>query len=113
MPRRGLPLALAALELPDDATLIDWDDPAVLNREQLRPSRVATRDREVTQSLARVLFTSHRAALGLRWWSTFEASWINVTLFDRATSRMRVHDVRTLTLEDPEVAEAADTLGLR
>lgn len=111
--RRGLPVALAALELPDREALIDLDDPAVLNREQLRPSRVATRNREVTQSQARVLFTSHSAALGLRWWSTFEASWINVTLFDRATALLRVHDVRTLTLEDPEVIDAAHTLGLR
>src|SRR6266568_1142505 len=37
--RRGLPLALARVELGDDAELIDLDDPAVLNRERLRPSR--------------------------------------------------------------------------
>ena len=110
--QRGLPVALAALELRDGA-LIDLDDPAVLTIEQLRPSRVATRDRGVTQSQARVLFTGHPSAMGLRWWSTFEASWINVTLFDRAASLLRVHEVRTLTLEDPEVTEAAQTLGIR
>ncbi len=44
--RRGLPLALAELELPDDAELVDLDEPAVLRRERLRPSRVATRQRD-------------------------------------------------------------------
>ena len=42
--RRGLPLALAEIELDTAAPLIDLDDPAVLSRERLRPSRVATRD---------------------------------------------------------------------
>src|SRR5438477_309122 len=36
--RRGLPLAIAELELPDGARLVDLDDPAVLRRERLRPS---------------------------------------------------------------------------
>jgi hypothetical protein len=47
--RRGLPLGLAELELPDDAQLVDLDEPAVLRRERLRPSRVATRERAITQ----------------------------------------------------------------
>ena len=38
--RRALPLALARLEIPDTATLVDLDDPAVLGHERLRPSRV-------------------------------------------------------------------------
>ena len=46
--RRGLPLALAELELDEGAGLIDLDDPVVLRRERLRPSLVATRHREVT-----------------------------------------------------------------
>ena len=111
--RRGLPLTLADLELGDDAELIDLDDPVVLGREKLRPSRVATRDRSVTQTQAGLLHDRHRRAAGLRWWSTYEASWINVTLFDRAASRLRVRAVRALTIEDPVVVEAADFFGLR
>jgi len=109
--RRGLPLGLAALELEDDAALLDLDDPRVLNRERLRPSLVATRLREVTQAQARRLF--ERGLDGLRWWSTYESQWTNVTLFDVAVRRLHVEDVRLLTLDDPAVVEAADYFGLR
>jgi hypothetical protein len=111
--RRGLPLALAALELDDEAELVDLDEPAVLRREQLRPSVVATRAREVTQPQARTLHERHPEAAGLRWWSTFESQWLNVTLFDRAAAALRLVSARTLAIEDEEVAAAADVLGLR
>jgi hypothetical protein len=111
--RRGLPLALAELELPADAELIDLDDPAVLRRERLRPSVVATRAREVTQAQARRLHDRHRRAAGLRWWSTYESSWINLTLFHRAASSLAVRAVRAVTIDDPAVVEAADFFGLR
>ena len=39
--RRGLPLAVAAIELPDRAQVIDLDDPLVLAEHELRPSLVA------------------------------------------------------------------------
>lgn len=105
-------MALATLEAPDALNLVDLDDPIVLDREQLRPSRVATRFREVTQTQARALYTSYPRMMGLRWWSTFEASWINVTLFDRAMPSLSVRDVRALSLHDPDVIEAAQLLGL-
>jgi len=111
--RRDLPLALAELELRDDAELIDLDEPAVLRRERLRPSIVATRAREVTRPQARALHGKHRHAAGLRWWSTFESLWANVTLFDRAASRLRLVTVRALELADEEIVSAADVLGLR
>jgi RES domain-containing protein len=111
--RRGLPLALAELELPDDAQLVDLDDPAVLRRERLRPSRVATRDRALTQPQALALHEKHEEAAGLRWWSTFESQWLNVTLFDRAASGLRLASVRALEVADDEIAAAADVLGLR
>jgi hypothetical protein len=111
--RRGLPLALAELELAEDVELVDLDEPAVLRREQLRPSLVATRARDVTQPQARTLYERHPAAAGLRWWSTFEAQWLNVTLFDRAAAEVRLVSARTLAVEDEEVAAAADVLGLR
>lgn len=111
--RRGLPLALAELELADSVELIDLDDPAVLRRERLRPSVVATRHRDTTQPQARRLHDHHAAATGLRWWSTYESLWMNVTLFDRAATQLRVQSVRALTVEDPAVVETADFLGLR
>jgi hypothetical protein len=109
--RRGLPLALAALDLADVADLQDLDDPSVLRRERLRPSRVATRHRDVTQPQARALF--ERGAAGLRWWSTYEALWTNVTVFDRAAALLRVESVRALTIDDPVIVDAADFFALR
>ena len=109
--RRGLPLALAAIELPDSAELIDLDDPVVLRRRQLRPSVVATRERTITQPQALAVYRETTAA-GLRWWSIFESLWANYTLFDRAVGRLRLQDIRPLTLDDGAVVEAADYLGL-
>jgi hypothetical protein len=111
--RRGLPLALAALELDDRADVVDLDDPKVLVRERLRPSAVATRRRETTQPQARALHAAHPRAAALRWWSTFEAEWANYTVFDRAVRRLRVREVRELTLDDDAVGAAAELLGLR
>jgi RES domain-containing protein len=111
--RRGLPLALAELELPDDAQLLDLDEPSVLRRERLRPSRVATRERAVTQPQALALHEKHEDAAGLRWWSTFESQWLNVTLFDRAAFALHLVSVRALDVADDELVAAADVLGLR
>lgn len=111
--RRRLPLALAELELAEDAELVDLDDPAVLHREQLRPSQVATRHRDRTQPQARRLYEGHGDAAGLRWWSSYEALWMNVTLFDRAAARLRVASVRALSVTDPAVVDAAEFFGLR
>jgi hypothetical protein len=111
--RRGLPLALADLDLDDDAELVDLDDPVALRRERLRPSRVATRDSQITQPQALGLHDRHRRAAGVRWWSTYEALWINVTLFDRAAGQVQLRSIRALTLDDPVVVDAADFFGLR
>ena len=51
-------------------------------------------------------------AAGLRWWSTLEASWINVTLFDRAERSLRVRGVTRLGVADDDVRVAAHALGL-
>jgi hypothetical protein len=110
--RSGRPLALARLELADDATLVDLDDPAVLAAEALRPSVVATGRRPPTQAYATRLFGAHSDAAGLRWWSTLEASWINVTLFDRAAGALQARSVTPLTVSDDPVRAAARFLGI-
>jgi RES domain len=110
--RRGLPLALAAIDFDESSELVDLDDPAVLVGEGLRPSRIATNDRSVTQAGAGEIHARHPGAAGLRWWSTIEALWPNVTLFDRAEELLAVGDVHPLELGDGIVIEAADYLGL-
>ena len=111
--RRGLPLALARLELDDDRELVDLDEPAVLRREKLRPSLVATRLRSITQPQAHALFTRHPNAAAIRWWSVWEATWANVTVFDRAARALRLVDVTALTLDHAGVVDAAEFFGLR
>lgn len=110
--RSGRHLALAELELADDATLIDLDEPTVLVKESLRPSVVATNQRSVTQAYAVAQFERHSEAAGLRWWSTLEAGWIQITLFDRALGKLHAHIVRTLSVDDAAVIAAATYLGL-
>ena len=110
--RFGRPLALASFAL-DEGVLVDLDDPKILQRQRLRPSEVATGHRPVTQRQAAALFGLPAAPAGLRWWSSLEASWLNVTLFDRALGALRLGPVRELTLSDPEVRDATDFLGLR
>jgi hypothetical protein len=110
--RAGLPLALAELTLADDAVLVDLDDPATLRRLRLRPSAVATNARTVTQSYAASIFERRPDAAGLRWWSTLEASLINVTLYDRALPDLSLAGVVVLTVAHPAVVEAAELVGL-
>lgn len=68
--------------------------------------------RHVTQSHALRLFDAHPKLLGLRWWSTIEASLINLTLFDRAQQQLGIIDVTRLDVADAVVREGADLLGL-
>lgn len=111
--RRGLPLAVAELELDDRAELIDLDEPRVLARERVRPSLVASRQRRITQPQALAMYERHRQAAGLRWWSTYESTWAHVTLFDRAARRLRVKTVRALALGDPALLDAGQFFGLQ
>jgi hypothetical protein len=108
--RRRLPLAVAQLELDDAATIVDLDDPSELVRRRLRPSHVATRQREVTQPQA--LAAHAEGADAVSWWSTYEALWTNLTVFDRAVPSLRVVEVRELSLGDPALVEAAEFLGM-
>lgn len=111
--RAGTPLAIAELALDGgEEALVDLDDPTVLAREELSPSRVATSDRLRTQAWARDLYGADGDAAGLRWWSTLEASWINVTLFDRAAQDLDVAELHILEPGDETVVEAAELLGL-
>jgi hypothetical protein len=73
---------------------------------------VATNERSTTQRQAVQLFERHAEGVGLRWWSTFESLWPNVTLFDRAEDALGVVDVQPLDAGDDVVQEAAGFLGL-
>lgn len=105
--------ALVELELDERLVVVDLDDPTELARRRLRPSRVATRHRSVTQATAMGIFKA--GAAGLAWWSTLDADWGHVTLFfERAvrSAAVAVPPVRLSTVLAP-VRDAADALGIR
>jgi hypothetical protein len=110
--RGGRSLALVQLRLDAASALVDLDDPRVLGEVRLCPSQIATNSRAVTQAYAERIFDERPDAPGLRWWSTIEASLMNVTLYDRAAPRLTFADAVVLTLDYPAVGEAADMLGL-
>jgi len=96
--------ALATYELSDPAAVCDLDDAGRLLEYGLRPSRVVTRDRAVSQNWARVIFEQRRYA-GVRWWSYYSADWGSIGLW--STSDLVVADVQALTLEHPALVSAA------
>ena len=105
-----------SLAIVDDEPLgpmLDLDDPAVLTDHGWRPSRVASRDRSVTQPMAVRAFTD--GALGLSWWSTLDAAWTNVTLFAERTlaeGALTVISTERLSTRHLAVQAAAAHLGI-
>jgi hypothetical protein len=109
----GRRLALARMIVDGKARLLDLDDPYRLVERQLRPSQVATRNRLTTQAIARALY--QEGTEGFVWWSSLEASWMNITLFDDRV-RPRVTLVRSpepLTLSMPALLHATAELGIQ
>lgn len=111
--RDGAVLALATFEDGALGALVDLDDPAELVARGLRPSRVATRDREATRTIARGLFDEGHA--GFAWWSSLEASWSNVTLFaERAAGMLALAaEPEVLSVRHPALRSAAEAIGVR
>jgi hypothetical protein len=111
--RGGLRLALLGLDASIEGRLWDLDDPQVLLERRLRPSLVATRMRQTTRRWAAELFRVRPRRDGIRWWSTLEATWIHVTLFDRALPRVEAASPpEPLRTTHPTVREAAAALGI-
>lgn len=99
--------ALCRFRLDDDR-ILDLDDPRALLERALRPSRVVTREREITQGWARDIH-AEQEWVGVSWWSYYDPTWTSVGLWE--------HDALTLA-GPPEplspdhavVREAADVL---
>ena len=109
----GTSKAIVRFRLADPAPLLDLDDPSQLMTRGIRPSQVATLRRTVTQRLAATIFAE--GLTGLRWWSTLEAEWTNVTLFhERALPHVSIEEApRRLSTRLREVQQAAEHLGIR
>jgi hypothetical protein len=73
--------AIAMYELPEDVQTRDLDDAHTLVYESLRPSEVATRNRDVTQAWAMRTYARGNY-VGVRWWSYYDATWHSLALWD-------------------------------
>ncbi len=106
-----LPGARSSLaEFEADMDVLDLDDPRALSRRSLRPSRVVTRDRSVTQGWALDVFEEARWA-GVRWWSSLDADRASFGLW--SVDGLRVRSVSQLDPLHPAMLEAAEGLARR
>jgi hypothetical protein len=96
--------ALISYDLDQDAAVCDLDDADRLSRLGLRPSRVVTPNRSITQAWARELFDTREFA-GARWWSYYNPDWGSVGLWD--TAALTVIDVSVLSAGHPMFVAAA------
>ncbi|MGQ0464769.1 MAG: RES family NAD+ phosphorylase [Sporichthyaceae bacterium] len=103
----GSVAALAAYHLEEAAAVCDLDDAERLVHLGLRPSRVVTRDRAVTQGWARTLHADGRFA-GVRWWSYYNPEWGSIGLWD--VGALTLDGVEPLGLKHPHVVAAAEHL---
>lgn len=105
------PEARAALaELEADIDVLDLDDAKALARRSIRPSRIVTRDRSVTQRWALDVFEDDRWA-GVRWWSSLDADRGSYGLW--SVDGLRVRSATPLDAKHPAIQEAAETLARR
>lgn len=105
-------LALAEIDDAQLDELVDLDDPRALAARGLRPSRVATYDRDGTRAIALDIF--EEGVLGFKWWSSLEAAWINRTLFvERVRDVLALASAPTaLTTDHPAIRAACEFLGI-
>ncbi len=110
---RGLPTlpgsvrAVVSYEAPDTVAVCDLDDAERLVEFGLRPSRVVSRDRVLTQASAARIYQM-RAFAGVRWWSYYDPRWGSFGLWD--AEPLRVVEVSALTLDHAALVEAAGVL---
>lgn len=113
MLRPRLPGAMMAIvELASrspSVDICDLDDPRELLARKLRPSGVATRERDVTQAWSLPLFKERRYA-GVRWWSYHDARWGVVAFWN--THALRTIVIQPLHMQHPWLQEAAQILSI-
>jgi hypothetical protein len=88
--------------------VLDLDDAHHLVERSLRPSRVITRRREVTQGWALAIFLEHRWT-GVRWWGYHNPDWGSLGIWNR--SPLELEAVEPLTPDHSAVVEAAQALN--
>jgi hypothetical protein len=91
----------------DAIQVLDLDDPAELAHRTLRPSRVVSRDRRLTQAWARSVYDEKRWE-GVRWWSYYDPRWYSYGLWQ--ARNLKVSKSEPLTSSHQASIEAARTI---
>jgi hypothetical protein len=99
--------ALGTYDL-EGGTILDLDDARSLLERGIRPSRVVTRARDVTQTWALRIFRE-TAWAGVRWWGYFDPDWGAFGVWER--SQLRVITVEPLGSNHEAVTSAAAALN--
>lgn len=106
---RSLPDSTRALATyAAEPAILDLDDPRMLVERDLRPSRVVTRSRAVTQAWALRIY-QERLWAGASWWSFYNSDWSSFGIWDR--SNLEVVRVERMTATHPSLEEARRVLN--
>ncbi|MHB1534881.1 MAG: RES domain-containing protein [Acidimicrobiales bacterium] len=110
---RSFDARLVTFDLPDERPLLDLDDAHHLVERSLRPSRVVTRDRQVTQTWAVAAHDESRWA-GISWWSYYNPDWASGGLWckpgEGIIAGLDLVGVESLGAGHPAVIEAGRAL---
>ncbi|MEO9263108.1 MAG: RES domain-containing protein [Candidatus Baltobacteraceae bacterium] len=103
-------LSLATYELDDQAPIFELDDIDSLRSLNIaRPSRIITRDRDVTRRWALAIY-QRGGNVGARWWSYYNPQWSACGLWQRAGLTLCGRP-EPLTIETPAVITAAQAIS--
>jgi hypothetical protein len=107
-----LALVEVTLESLPGQEIADLCAPALLAEQDIRPDRIAARERRATQRIAADLLAGEWS--GLRWWSVFFGEWHGTVLFldDLHEDALRYGTPEPLHLDHSAVREAARLLGI-
>jgi len=105
--------ALGTYSLPDDAPLLNLDDPNALVERAMRPTQVASPNRSMTQGIASDIFgeTKHDGTQrwqGLSWWSFHRSFWPVHCIWGATPD---IQSVDELSIAHPAVLDAVQTLN--
>lgn len=110
-PDKSLPKskwALVSYEINDISPILNMDDANNLLKLQVRPSRVVTRDRAITQAWALKVFEGKKNG-GVSWWSFYNSDWVTLGIWE--LNNLKVKKVEILSLEHAAVQPAADVIN--
>ena len=100
--------ALINYKLDESSKIFEMDDPQNLVKLKVRPSKVVTRDRTITQNWALKVFKTQKNS-GVSWWSYYNPDWDCAGIWD--IKQLSVYSVEILTLEHPAFKQASIAIG--